>query len=81
MKAKTRAENEAEGEVRGSAQMVSCQWPAVRECASARAHACVCLRAAFIPCIFADATCMRGARLPLLSCVHPCMCVCLCPLS
>lgn len=30
MRAKTRAENEAKGEVRGSAQMVSCQRPAVR---------------------------------------------------
>lgn len=53
MRAKTRAENEARGEVGGSAQMVSCQWPAVRVCGAlipyisvdARergAHACPC---------------------------------------
>lgn len=67
MKAKTRAENEAEGEVRGSAQMVSCQRPAVR------VSVCVCV---FIPYIFVDATCMWSVCLPLLSCAHPCMCVC-----
>jgi len=48
MRVKTRAENEAEGEVRGTAQMVSCQWPAV--CV----RVCVC--ALFIPYIFVDAT-------------------------
>ncbi len=74
MKAKTRAENEAEGEVGGSAQMVSCQRPAV--------HVCVCVPfcvfAAFKPCIFVHAACMWSACLPLLSCVHPCICVCVC---
>lgn len=40
MKAKTRAENEAEGEVRGSAQMVSCQRPAVPVCVCT--FICVC---------------------------------------
>lgn len=54
MKAKTRAEKEAEGEVRGSAQMVSCQWPAVPVCVCVCVPSYVC--ALLIPCIFVDAT-------------------------
>lgn len=69
MKAKTRAENVAEGKVRGSAQMVSCQRPAVpvfvpfRVCSY---HAYVCMlhvcEVHVCPCF--------------LVCIHACVCVC-----
>lgn len=73
MKAKTRAENEAEGEVRGSAQMASCQRPAV----NARARVCMCTHTMhtctccmYVECISCPC---------FLVCIHACVCVC--PLS
>lgn len=53
------------------------RWWAVsgRLCVYVCAFLCVC--AAFIPCIVVHTACMWRACLPLLSCVHPCMCVCL----
>lgn len=72
MKAKTRAENEAEGEVRGSAQMASCQRPAVNACVRACVYVCSCH--AYVRMLH-----VCGAHLlPLLSCVHPCMCARVC---
>lgn len=61
MGAKTRAEKEAQGEVGGSAQMVSCQWPAVRVCG------------ALIPYIFVDAREREAGACPcFLACTHAC---------
>lgn len=76
VKAKTRAGNEAEGKVRGSAQMVSCQRPAVR--VSARLSVCVqavhmCACCMYVECISALAF--------LCASMHVSLRVCRCPLS
>lgn len=81
MKAKTRAEEEAEGEVRGNAQMVSCQWPAVRVCTFTvcvyvRKSVYVCVQGSYHAYACMLHACMWSVSLPLLSYVHPCVCLC-----
>lgn len=70
MSAKTRAENAAEGEVRGSAQMVSCQRPAVRTCVRGAYTVHVCGYYMSLECVSALAF--------LCTSMH--VCVCRCPL-
>lgn len=81
MKAKTRAEKEAEGEVRGSAQMVSCQRPAVPVCACVYLHMCV--RCSYHAYLWMLHKCGVHVCPCFLVCIHACVCVCacLCPLS
>lgn len=69
MKAKTRAENEAEGEVRGSSQMVSCQWPA--------GHVCVPLCVRSVHSMYICAHCMYVECMSALAflCVSVHVCV------
>lgn len=54
--------------------MASCQRPAVSVCVPS----CVCVCAVVLPCICVHAACMWSTSLPVLSCVHPSMRVCVC---
>lgn len=81
MKAKTRAENVAEGEVRGSAQMVSCQCPTV--CVRVSVCTClyVCMQYSYHAYLCMLYVCGVYVNPCFLVCNHACVYVCLCPLS
>lgn len=80
MKAKTRAEKEAEGEVRGSAQMVSCQRPAVPVCVRVCTFICVCAVHTMHICgCYINVECMSALAF-LCASMHVCVSVRVCAL-